>query len=191
MSQARRQGVRQLRGRTARRREEVPTQTGRDGGTSRTTSRTPASGPQQSYAPYRHARSRQHPSTRRTPKPPTTGPACGKLARSTALAEHRRWNTSHRRTGMRARQDDRRTGAAAAAPSASPRACPGRRPERAQTPAPSTELICCGSPQTISKAPARPMASGRAVAATGSGPPLTATTTTGRDAARPTTEASA
>ncbi|MGP4090270.1 hypothetical protein, partial [Streptomyces sp. KR55] len=31
-------------------------------------------------------------------------------------------------------------------------------PGRAQTPAPSNELICCGSPQTISRAPAWPRA---------------------------------
>lgn len=60
-----------------------------------------------------------------------------------------------------------------------------------QTPAPSTELICCGSPQTISRAPARPRARGRAEAAAASDPPLTATTTTAREAARLATAASA
>lgn len=54
----------------------------------------------------------------------------------------------------------------------------------AQTPAPSTPLICCGSPQTISRAPAREWARGRTVPTAEAGPPLTATTTTGRDAAR-------
>lgn len=91
---------------------------------------------------------------------------------------------------IRVRRGDRRAGAAVAAPSASRRARSGPGPERAQTPAARTELICCGSPQTISRAPARPRARGRAVAATSPEPPLTATTTTGREAARRTAAAS-
>lgn len=89
---------------------------------------------------------------------------------------------------IRACQEPHRADAAGAAPSA-PR-CP-RVPDVTQTPAPSTELICCGSPQTISSAPAREWASERAVAAAAVGPPFTATTTTGRDAAREATAASA
>lgn len=64
-------------------------------------------------------------------------------------------------------------------------------PGAAQTPLPSTELICCGSPQTINRASARAWASDRASATVASGPPLTATTSTGREAAREATAASA
>lgn len=89
-----------------------------------------------------------------------------------------------------ARQKTRCADAAGAAPT-SLRYVRADVPERTQTPAPSTELICCGSPQTISKAPARARASGRTVTAAASEPPLTATTTTGREAARPAADASA
>lgn len=89
-----------------------------------------------------------------------------------------------------ARQEARCADAAGAAPT-SLRYVRADVPEKTQTPAPSTELICCGSPQTISKAPARVRANGRTVTAAASEPPLTATTTTGREAARPAADASA
>lgn len=92
-------------------------------------------------------------------------------------------------TDRRSRSPKRRAGSRPPA-----RARYASAPDRvrvAQTPAPSTELICFGSPQTISRAPARPSASGSAVATVAPAPPLTATTTTGRAAARDATEASA
>lgn len=68
---------------------------------------------------------------------------------------------------------------------------PDRTGTTAQTPAPSTELIWLGSPHTISRAPARPSACGSTAATASSAPPLTATTTTGRAAARDTSAESA
>lgn len=55
-----------------------------------------------------------------------------------------------------------------------------------QTPAPSAELIFCGSPHTISSAPARSRATDSARAALSSMSPLAATMTTGREAQRST-----
>ncbi len=64
------------------------------------------------------------------------------------------------------------------------------RDATAQTPAPSADSISFGSPQTISRAPARDRATDSAVAAA-SGPPLSTTTATGRAPARSATAASA
>lgn len=117
---------------------------------------------------------------------PASGPGGGAPPRRAASVRHSRSGQEPARstpTAVRACRNAHRADAAAvASPSL-------RRPPEPtcwiQAPAPGSVSICCGSPQAISSTPALARASDSAEAAASAGPPLTATTTTGRDPARP------